>query len=95
MPIWKKALSCITRIGRGIIDSKVLLDTLLTDEKASRWLTDNGKDVEKIMEHLFDLGIIGNHDGIRWLFKYKDTDLYWNSEIKLLVHFGLKEMFNL
>ena len=54
-----------------------------------KWMSDNHKETNDIIELLFNFGILGNLDGSRWLFKYKDEDLSWNENMDLIIHFGL------
>ena len=95
LPIWKDSLNCITKIGKGFFTTPDFIDTLKKDTRVSRWLKDNDKEPEEIAEVLFDFGVIGNHDGKRWLFKYKDDDLSWNPNMKIIVHFGFRKKLRL
>lgn len=95
LPIWKEALSCITHIGKGVIESEVFLKALRKNRNITNWLKNNDKDVEEIIESLFEFGIVGNLDRKRWLFKYKDDDLTWNPSMKVIVHFGLRKKLRL
>lgn len=91
LPVWKESLDCLTRIGRGMLTSKDFINALKEDKKISRWLKDDGKEVEHIVETLFDFSVLGNFDGKRWLFSYKENaGLAWNPSMKLIVHFGFK-----
>ena len=95
LPIWKESLNCITKIGKGHFETSEFLETLKKDTKVSRWLNNNNREAEEIAEVLFDFGVIGNHDGKRWLFKYKDDDLSWNPNMRIIVHFGFKKKLRL
>lgn len=95
LPVWKEALQCLTRIGTGKIDFKDYVTQLQSDRVIKKWLKDNAREPEEIIETLFDFGVVGNLDGKRWLFKYKDDDLVWNPNMNLIVHFGLNKKLRL
>lgn len=95
LPIWKESLSCMTRIGKGYFSANTFLKVLKEDKKVSKWLSTNQKDAEEIVASLFEFGVIGNHDGRRWLFKYKDDDLVWNPSMRIISHFGFKKKLRL
>ncbi len=95
LPVWREALQCLSRIGKGKIKYKDYIDELNNDRTIKKWLSDNGKDPEEIIETLFDFSIIGNLDKGRWLFKYKDNDLTWNPSMHLIVHYGLNRKLRL
>jgi len=95
LPIWKESLACITRIGKGYISANTFLTVLKEDKKIAKWLKANQKEPEDVVETLFEFGVIGNHDGKRWLFKYKDDDLVWNPSMKIIVHFGFRRKLRL
>jgi hypothetical protein len=89
LPVWREALQCITRVGRGVITIAELKEQFEKENTIRKWLANGGFDHEDIMRALFDFGIIGNlDDGGRWLFKYKDDDLAWNANMKVIVHYG-------
>lgn len=90
LPVWKEALACITRIGRGKFRVDQLNRELLQDSSVGRWLNENGESPDTIISALFDFGVVGNLSRDRvWLFKYKDSDLVWNPEMALILHYGL------
>lgn len=89
LPCWREALQCVTRIGTGRFSVSNYLDALKLDRTVSKWMNDEGHDAESIIETLFDFGVVGNYDGRRWLFRYKDDDIAWNPAMELIVHFGL------
>lgn len=96
LPVWREAMQCITRAGSGKISHEAYAKLLSSDSKISKWLADSGNCTDKIIEMLFDFGVIGNLDSAgRWLFKYKDHDLTWNPEMDLIVHWGLHRKLRL
>lgn len=96
LPAWKSALDAITRIGTGKFSCTDLENELSTDTTISTWVNEHGKSINDVMETLFDFGVIGNLDeNGRWLFKYKDEDLSWNSKMDVIVHFGLNKKLKL
>jgi len=86
---WKEAMSCITRIGKARFTAEAFIDVLSKDHSVSKWVTDNGKTYQLVVETLFDFSVVGNYAGERWLFKYKDHDLGWDPDMDLIVHYGL------
>jgi hypothetical protein len=95
LPVWKEALQCLTRIGTGKIPYSEYVSQLRSDRVINKWLKDHAREPEEIIESLFDFGVLGNLDGKRWLFKYKDDDLAWNPSMDLIVHFGLNRKLRL
>lgn len=89
LPIWREALRCLTRLGRGVITTDELKQAFDRDVNIQKWLAKVNHDPDDILRSLFDFGVVGNLDeGGRWLFKYKDDDLGWNENMKLIVHYG-------
>lgn len=95
LPCWREALQCLTRIGSGKLKLSDFVQKLNEDRGVSKWMSDENHTPEEIVEILFDFGVIGNLDGKRWLFKYKDDDLAWNPDMDLIVHFGLNKKLRL
>jgi hypothetical protein len=96
LPVWREAMQCITRGGAGKISYSDYTRLLVADNDVSKWLGDAGNTSDKVIETLFDFGVIGNLDSTgRWLFKYKDHDLSWNPEVDLIVHWGLHKKLRL
>lgn len=90
LPVWREAMQCITRIGVGKISYAVFTENLAKESAISKWIEESNSSSDKIIETLFDFGVVGNLDTSgRWLFKYKDHDLTWNPEMDLIVHWGL------
>lgn len=95
LSIWKESLGCITKIGKGRFETSQFFDELKKDKNISNWIKNNNKSLEEIANILFDFGVLGNFDGKRWLFKYKDDDLSWNPNMSIIVHFGFKNKLKL
>lgn len=93
LPCWKEVFQCLTSIGKGKFSKHELDIALNKNITIKNWLDSNNKTTDNIIEMLFDFGIIGNLDGRRWLFKYKDEDLSWNESMDLIIHFGLHKKF--
>lgn len=92
LPVWREAINCITKIGKGILTTDELLKALDKETEVKTYITSSNKDLEDVVISLFDFGIIGNLDERnRWLFRYKDHDLVWSSSRRLTVHFGLQK----
>lgn len=96
LPVWKEAINGLSKIGKGTLDTEEFKKVLEKDKEVQKYLENNNKDTEDLMEMLFDFSIIGNLDeNGRWLFKYKDHDLSWNSSKRIAVHFGLNRKLRL
>ncbi|MBL0499010.1 hypothetical protein JD514_18305 [Aeromonas caviae] len=90
LPVWKECLQTITKIGRGNITKELYEEMLLKDKKINSYLEDSGLVPDDLIELLFDFSVLGNTDKVngRWIFKYKDHDLIWDSEKDLRLHYG-------
>lgn len=92
LPVWKESISGLSKIGKGILKTEDFKDVLLNDKEIVKYINNSNNSVEDLMETLFEFSIIGNLDeNNRWLFKYKDHDLTWNSSRRLCIHFGLQK----
>lgn len=96
LPVWKSALSALQKLGLGKIRRDQLKDALCAETEIKAYFDSNKKDVDDILETLFDFGILGNlDDNGRWIFKYKDHDYRWNSSKTIIVHFGFHKKLTL
>ena len=96
LPVWREALQCLSRIGKGKLTVQEYINEIKKHHSIQRWLKNNDKDPEEILEILFNFSIIGNLDEKgRWLFKYKDHDLIFDPSMNIIVHFGLKKKLRL
>ncbi|MCW6027383.1 hypothetical protein K4043_05085 [Stenotrophomonas sp. SRS1] len=94
-PIWQECFQAISRLGLGKISEDSLVDELSQDEAIFTWMTSNSKSAKHIINLLFDFGILGYHEGRRWIFKHKDDDLTRKSGSDLIVHYGLYKKLRL
>ncbi|OBZ11132.1 MULTISPECIES: P-loop ATPase, Sll1717 family [Bacillales] len=96
LSVWGEALSCLTRVGKGMMNVDDLRRELGKDRVIRDWMKNNNKSEEHILETLFDFGAIGTLvRNTTWAFKYKDHTLKWNSNGKIIVHFGLHKKLRL
>jgi len=97
LKVWSESLNVITRIGRGIFTYDEFLISLNKEKEIVAWLSTHSKDPLDIANLLFRNGVIGNlgNDGKRWLFGYKDSSLAFDSEMKMIVHYGLHKKLRL
>lgn len=96
LPIWKEAIGCLSKIGKGILETKEYKLVALQDKEISSYIHNNNITVDNILETLFDFSVIGNLDeNNRWIFKYKDHDLTWNASRRICVHFGVQKKLRL
>lgn len=95
-PAWKSALSAIQKLGLGMMNRDKLKNALTAETEIEAYLDANKKDIDDVLEILFDYGILGNlDDNGRWVFKYKDHDYRWNSSKRIIVHFGFHKKLSL
>lgn len=96
LPVWREAMQCITRAGKGKVSYATFKMLLESEPAIADWLSKSNGSTDRIIEILFDFGIFGNLDtNGRWLFKYKDHDLAWNPRMDLIVHWGLHKKLRL
>lgn len=96
LPVWREAMQCITRAGTGRMGYDEFTRLLESESTIAQWVDQQGGRTDKIIETLFDFGIVGNLDpNSRWLFKYKDDDLAWNTKMDVIVHWGLHRKLRL
>lgn len=96
LAVWSESLSCLTKVGKGIMNVDDLRRELDRDRVVNEWMKNNNKSEDHILEKLFDFGVIGTLvRNTTWAFKYKDHTLKWNSNGKIIVHFGLHKKLRL
>lgn len=96
LPVWKEAISCLSKIGKGILETDDYRKVALNDKEISNYLENSKLSIDSLLETLFDFSVIGNLDeNNRWLFKYKDHDLTWSPSRRICVHFGLQKKLRL
>lgn len=95
LSVWKEALQAITKVGKGKFSFSEFKSALESDKSIVGWLEANNKDVVDIMSGLFRFGVIGNLEDRRWLFGYKDETLGFDSDMDIIVHYGLHQKLRL
>jgi hypothetical protein len=66
------------------------------DSAIVEYLKSNNKQVVDVLEILFNFGLVGSLSGTkRWFFKYKDHNLPFNEDHRMLVHFGFTRKFRI
>lgn len=96
LPVWKEAISCLSKVGKGILQTEEYKAMALQDKEICSYLENNNLALDHILEALFEFSVIGNLDeSNRWLFKYKDHDLTWSPSRRICVHFGLQKKLRL
>ncbi len=95
LSVWAEALGAITRVGSGRFSTAELSAALERDRRVSAWMGENNKDAVDVISILFRFGVLGNLDGKRWLFGYKDETLLFNEDMELIVHYGLHKKLRL
>lgn len=96
LPVWKEAIGCLSKIGKGILETEEYKDVALKDKDIVSFIENNSLSIDNILESLFNFSVIGNLDeSNRWLFKYKDHDLTWSGSRRISTHFGLQKKLRL
>jgi len=89
LPIWKEALQAVTKVGKGVFPMSELEAKMLQDKQIMTYVESHSLSLNNIAEKLFEFSVLGNlDDRKRWLFKYKDHDMPFDENMKLIVHFG-------
>ncbi len=96
LPIWQEATHAFMKLNRGIVDFDEIRREFDNDSKIVNYLKNNNKNHEDLLEILFDFGLIGTlSDTKRWFFKYKDHNLPFNHNQKMIIHFGFTRKFRI
>jgi hypothetical protein len=96
LPIWKSASEVFIKIGKGVVDYSEVEQELLENSEVKNWLGQNKKSPIDVLTILFDFGLIGNmNEKKRFVFKYKDHDLPFNSKQKIILHYGFMRKFRI
>ncbi|HEG2208208.1 TPA: hypothetical protein SCS57_004788 [Enterobacter cloacae] len=96
LPVWDECLSVFRDIGDFRTTKDDFSSRILTRPKVKKYIEDNGKTPDDIIEQLFNFSLLGNiDDKKRWSFKYKDDDALWNRDADLMLHFGISKKFRL
>jgi hypothetical protein len=83
-------------LGKGIFTLDEIKYEMDKDSSIQQFLSNSNKKHEDVLEKLFEFGVIGNLSSSgKWLFKYKDHNIPYNPDHKMLVHFGFTRMFRI
>lgn len=96
LSIWQEATQAVMKLGKGVFSLDEITKEMEKDSTIKSYLVANNKSHSDILETLFDFGLIGNlSNSNRWFFKYKDHNLPFNPDHKMLVHFGFTRKFRI
>lgn len=96
LPIWQESTQAFIKLNKGVITFDEIKKELDNDSKIVNFLKNNNKNHEDILEILFEFGLIGTlSDSNRWFFKYKDHNLPFNHNQKMIIHFGFTRKFRM
>lgn len=95
LPVWDECLGIFRDIGYFRTTKDDFAKRILTRPKVKKYIDDNGKTTDDIIEQLFNFSLLGNIENNRWSFKYKDDDALWNRDMDLVLHFGISKKFRL
>ncbi|HCG6075848.1 MULTISPECIES: P-loop ATPase, Sll1717 family [Vibrio harveyi group] len=96
LPVWRESVQTLSKVGRGAFKKETYAELLLKNRAIQTYLESEHRHVDDIIETLFNFSLIGNQTkDRRWLFKYKDHDLEWDEDMKLLIHFGVTKKLRL
>ncbi|WP_034893795.1 P-loop ATPase, Sll1717 family [Gillisia sp. Hel_I_29] len=96
LPIWQESTQAFIKLNKGVITFDEIKKELENDSRIVNYLKNNNKNHEDILEILFEFGLIGTlSDSNRWFFKYKDHNLPFNHNQKMIIHFGFTRKFRM
>tara|TARA_R110002111_G_scaffold200080_1_gene265483 strand:- start:6784 stop:8232 length:1449 start_codon:yes stop_codon:yes gene_type:complete len=96
LPIWQESTHAFMKLNKGMVTFDEIKKELDSDSKVVNYLKNNNKTHEDLLETLFDFGLIGTlSDSRRWFFKYKDHNLPFNHNQKMILHFGFTRKFRI
>jgi hypothetical protein len=94
--IWQEATQSIIKLGKGNFSTSEIAQQMNKDSAIVEYLKSNNKQVVDVLEILFNFGLVGSLSGTkRWFFKYKDHNLPFNEDHRMLVHFGFTRKFRI
>ncbi|MBP6303290.1 MAG: hypothetical protein KBB37_07230 [Bacteroidia bacterium] len=94
--VWQEATQSIIKLNKGIFSLDEIKSEFDKDTQISVYLKNQNKKHEDILELLFNFGLIGTLSNTnRWFFKYKDHNLPFNYDQKMIVHFGFARKFRI
>jgi hypothetical protein len=96
LTIWQPACQAIIKLGKGVFKLDEIKLEMDKDPTIVQYLQNSNKRHEDILEKLFEFGVVGNLSvSNKWFFKYKDHNLPYNRDQKMLVHFGFTKKFRI
>ncbi|WP_295677127.1 hypothetical protein [uncultured Mucilaginibacter sp.] len=96
LSIWQPACQSIIKLGKGVFSLDEIKLEMDKDSLIANFLKNSNKTHEDVLEKLFEFGVIGNLSvSKKWFFKYKDNNLPFNPDQKMLVHFGFSKKFRI
>ena len=96
LTIWQEATQSLIKLGKGVFTLDEIKAEMDKDTAIKSYLQSNNESHENVLEVLFNFGLIGNlSNANKWFFKYKDHNLPFNPDHKMLVHFGFTRKFRI
>lgn len=95
LSIWQEASQALIKLNKPVFSLDEIKAQFDKDSSIQNFLTHQNKNPEDILEILFNFGILGTLGDSRWLFKYKDHNLPFNCDQKMILHFGFARKFRI
>jgi hypothetical protein len=95
LPIWQEASQAIIKLNQPTFTFDEIKIHLDKDPNIQNYLKSNNRTPENIVEMLFNFSLIGTYGDNRHLFKYKDHNLPFSCDQKLILHYGFTRKFNI
>ena len=96
LSVWQEATQSIIKLNKGIFSLDEIKKEFDKDSSIVKYFKCTNKSHVDILEQLFNFGLIGTLSNTnRWFFKYKDHNLPFNPDQKMLVHFGFARKFRI
>ncbi|WP_163324303.1 P-loop ATPase, Sll1717 family [Draconibacterium mangrovi] len=96
LPVWQESTQAIMKLGRGVFQMEELKKEFEKDITLMNYMKNQNVNHEYIMEKLFDFGLIGTlSESNKWFFRYKDYNLPFLTNQKIILHFGFARKFRI
>lgn len=96
LPVWKEVSQALIKMGKPIFTMDDIKPEFDKDKKILNFISNTNTSHEDILKLLFDFSLIGTlSDSGKWLFNYKYHNLPFNSDHRMIVHFGFTRNFRM
>ena len=94
--IWQEATQAIIKLNMAVFTLDDIKREFDKDIAIKSFVQNENKTYEEILEIIYKFGLIGTlSDTKRWFFYYKDYNLPFNYDQRMIVHFGFTKKFRI